>query len=216
MQKDWSWLAGNSEMVNKTFLISFPPLFNKAAFLTEETTWWNISELLWDPDHMATGLGRRNRGQGLFAPTPYFGRFVNPIPIRGTDYGHIINTCPPPKKKKFRPSAGSTGKADIFQGRPHFLWQLFFWHLLLFQCRHKKKLRERGKKFWELLQIVRSLHSRLWAHNKEVPTFLAKLGVWKSKCYTKTKTCFIYILDSSFSSSSKFWSSKFPSNSICS
>ena len=29
-------------------------------------------------------------------------------------------------------------------------------------------------------------------------------------------TCFIYVLDSSFSSSSKFWSSKFPSNSICS
>ena len=31
-----------------------------------------------------------------------------------------------------------------------------------------------------------------------------------------TMTCFIYILDSSFSSSSKFWSSKFPSSSICS
>ena len=90
---------------------------------------------------MATGLGRRNRGQGVFALTPYFGRFVNPIPIRGTDYGHIINTCPRPPT--FRPSAGSTGKADIFQGRPHFLSQLFFWHLLLFQCRHKKKLRKK-------------------------------------------------------------------------
>ena len=31
-----------------------------------------------------------------------------------------------------------------------------------------------------------------------------------------TLTCFIYILDSSFSSSSKFWSSRFPSISICS
>ena len=33
---------------------------------------------------------------------------------------------------------------------------------------------------------------------------------------TQIQTCFIYILDSSFSSSSKFWSSKFPSGSICS
>ena len=35
----------------RLFTFLFPPLFNKAAFLTEETTWWNISELLWDPDH---------------------------------------------------------------------------------------------------------------------------------------------------------------------
>ena len=31
-----------------------------------------------------------------------------------------------------------------------------------------------------------------------------------------TKACFIYILDSSFSTSSKFWSINFPSSSICS
>ena len=57
----------------------------------------------------------------------------------------------------------------------------------------QKKLRGkfRGRNseiFLEFLQMVRSLHSRLWVHSKEVPSFLAKLVVWKSKCYNKTKS----------------------------
>ena len=187
------WLV-IQKWLTSLFLFLFPPLFNKAAFLTEETTWWNISELLWDPDH-GHRSGPAESGAGGICP--YFGRFVNPIPIRGTDYGHIINTCPP-QKKFFSDLLPALQVKQIYFREGHIFCGNSFFDICCCSSAGTKKSwgkKIRGKKFWELLQIVRSLHSRLWAHNKEVPTFLAKLGVWKSKCYTKTKTCFIYILD---------------------
>ena len=59
-----------------------------------------------------------------------------------------------------------------------------------------------------LLEIVVELNSLDWNVNE--------LEYKLELVLEEIKTCFIYILDSSISSSSKFWSSKFPSNSICS
>ena len=42
------------------------------------------------------------------------------------------------------------------------------------------------------------------------------LACLMTSIFSKIVTCFIYPLDSSLSSSFKFWSSKFPSSSICS
>ena len=57
----------------RLFTFLFPPLFNKAAFLTEETTWWNISELLWDPDHgHRSGPMESGAGGIIICPSPIF------------------------------------------------------------------------------------------------------------------------------------------------
>ena len=68
------------------------------------------------------------------------------------------------------------------------------------------------EKYWNFPINVHMLYFiRL---SESLPRFSSNLI---AKVYTsKFMTCFIYILDSSFPSSFKFWSSKFPSSSICS
>ena len=75
--------------------------------------------------------------------------------------------------------------------------------------------------FWNVanLWLTNSRHQNTWFLFHHAIRF----GLFCSRCveiYHKKKfntmTCFIYTLDSSFSSSFKFWSSKFPSSSICS